>query len=101
MSLSENLSFTEAFQSAEKLHSQIIRKAAEDSEFRAALLADPKAAISANFEVYLPESFQITVHESKGTSLHLALPANVSDLSEKDLEEIAGGNHFGTSTTSF
>ena len=88
MSSSENM-----FESAEQLHSQIVSKAAVDSEFRAALLADPKSAITSEFEVHLPDSYEITVHESKGTELHLALPPDMSNLSDEDLEAIAGGDH--------
>ena len=93
MSSSENWSTTDLFRSAEQLHGQIVSKAAEDAEFRTALLSDPKGAISSEFEVYLPESFEITVHESKGTSLHLALPPVFNELSEQELGEIVGGVH--------
>ena len=98
MSSSEKSSYSDALQSAEQLHSQVVSKAAENAEFRAALLADPKEAITTEFEVYLPESFEITVHESKGTSLHLALPPDMNNLSDQDLEAIVGGYHGGGST---
>ena len=91
MPSSQKLSPTEEIRSAEQLHGQIVSKAAQDAEFRAALLADPKGAITTEFEVHVPESYGITVHESKGTTLHLALPPNMSDLSEQELEKIAGG----------
>ena len=90
---SEKSSYSDALQSAEQLHGLIVSKAAVDAEFRTALLADPKGAITTEFEVHVPESYEITVHESKGTTLHLALPPDMSDLSEQDLEAIAGGAH--------
>ena len=93
MSSSEKSSNSDAFRSAEQLHDQIVSKAAHDEQFRAALLADPKEAIATEFEVQVPESYEITVHESKGTELHLALPPDMSNLSEQDLEAIAGGGH--------
>ena len=95
MSSSEKSSLSDVFRSAEQLHSQIVGKAAVDSEFRAALLADPKSAITAEFEVHMPDSYEITVHESKGTSLHLALPPKMTELSERELEQIAAGQHGG------
>ena len=93
MASSEKLSYSELLQSAEELHGRIASKAAEDVEFRSALLEDPKSVISSEFDVHLPDSFNITVHESKGTSLHLALPPAFDHLSEEDLEAITGGSH--------
>ena len=81
------------FQSAEQLYDHVLNKAASDAEFRTSLMADPKAAITREFDIHLPESYEITVHESKGTTLHLALPPDLSNLSEQDLEAIAGGYH--------
>ena len=81
------------FKSAQEVHSHIIAKANEDAEFRSALLADPKAAIGKEFDVHLPDSCEISVHESKGTTLHLALPPTMGDLSEEELEELVGGAH--------
>ena len=85
------------FQSAEQLYDHVIAKAARDAEFRANLVTDPKATISAEFDVHLPESYKIMVHESKGTALHLALPPDMKALSdelgEDELNAIAAGSH--------
>ena len=89
----EKSSYAESLQSAEELHGRIVSKAAEDAEFRSALLASPKSAISSEFDLNLPDSLDITVHESRGTTLHLALPPAFDDLSEEDLEAISGGSH--------
>ena len=93
MSSSQESSRTNSFQSAQQIHDAIVGKAAQDAEFRAALLADPKGTITTEFEVHLPESYEIMVHESKGTTLHLALPPDLNNLSEQDLDTIAGGRH--------
>ena len=86
------MSSTKEFRSADELHSEIIATAATDSEFRAALLADPKSSIAEEFGVNLPGMFNITVHESQGTVLHLALPPDLQELSEEQLEAIAAGD---------
>ena len=83
-----------AFVSVEQMQNAIIGKAIKDEEFRANLLADPKSAIYDELGINLPEAFDISVHESKGTSLHIALPPDVSDLSEGQLEAMAGGQHI-------
>ena len=93
MSSPQNSPLKDAFRSAEQLQGQIFNKAAYDPKFRAALLANPKEAITTEFEVHLPESYEITIHESEGNSLHVAIPPNYSDLSDQDLEAISGSGH--------
>ena len=75
---------------ATELKTQILSKAAEDGEFRTRLLTDPKAAISAETGVTIPEGFDVAVHEDSATTAHLVLPPS-PQLSEADLENIAGG----------
>ena len=94
MASPEKLSYSEMFQSADELYGRIVSKAAEDAEFRSALLEDPKSVISSEFDVHLPDSFDITVHESKGTTLHLALPSKFDQLNDEDLEAVVGGTHY-------
>ena len=65
-------------------------RAAEDGEFRAKLVGDPKATISAELGVFIPEGFTVQVHEDSATSAHLVLPSP-DRLSEKDLEDAVGG----------
>ena len=89
-----SLTINDAFKSAEDIQGRIVEKAAEDSEFRAALLADPKSALREELQIKVPDIIEITVHESKGTSLHLALPPDLSDLDMDQLAAVAAGNHF-------
>ena len=79
------------YQTAEEVHRSVIERATQDAEFRAALMADPKSAIRKEFDIHLPDSFEITVHESTGTSLHLALPQASEYLDEDQLEAVTGG----------
>lgn len=64
----------------------------QDPDFRAALLADPHAALSELVGVPLPEAVNITVHEESLTDVHLVIPLVDSDgeVSESDLDLVSG-----------
>ena len=87
----------DAFQSAESVYQDVVQKSAEDAEFRAALLEDPKNAIVGTFGIHIPDALEIVVHESKGTDLHLALLPQMNELNEDELSAVAGGLHSGYS----
>ena len=75
---------------ATELKTQILSKAAADSEFRARLIADPRAAISAEIGQPIPEGFDVVVHEDSATTAHLALPPSPK-LTEAEMEMATGG----------
>ena len=75
---------------ATEMKTQLLTKAAEDGDFRAHLIADPKAAISAELGRTIPEGFDIEVHEDGATTAHLVLPPS-PELTEVELETVAGG----------
>ena len=75
---------------ATELKAQILGKAEEDSDFRAHLIADPRAAISTEVGSTIPEGFNVVVHEDSATTAHLVLPPSPK-LSEAELEEATGG----------
>ena len=81
---------------ATELKHRILTRAAEDSDFRALLVADPRAAISAETGTTVPEGFDVVVHEDSFTTAHLVLPPS-PDLSEAELEKVAGGNLWNNS----
>ena len=76
---------------ATELKTRILAKAEEDGDFRALLVADPKAAISAETGTTLPEVFSVMVHEDSATAAHLVLPLSPA-LTEAELESVAGGD---------
>ena len=78
-------------QSIESVQNTIIQRAGENPEYRSALLEDPRKAICEEFDIDFPEVFDIVVHESKGTSLHLALPPQIEELDEEQLSAISAG----------
>lgn len=68
----------------------ITARLAADPAFREALLADPRAALSAAAGVEIPDSVTITVHEESLTDVHIVVPAG-DRIAEDDLELVAGG----------
>ena len=73
-----------------EMRAKIMGKAAEDAEFRARLLGDPKGAIEQELGVTVPASLSIEVHEEDGATAHLILPPD-SRLNEGDLQAVVGG----------
>lgn len=75
---------------ATELKAQILSKAAEDGDFRARLIDDPKGAISSETGTTIPDGFNIVVHEDSATTAHLVLPPS-DKLTEAELKTAAGG----------
>ncbi len=79
---------------ATEMKHRVLNRASEDGEFRARLIADPKAAISSETGTTIPEGFDIVVHEDSATTFHLVLPPS-PQLTEAEMEAVAGGHHTG------
>ena len=75
---------------ATEVRTRILGKAAADGDFRASLIADPKAAISAEIGQTIPDGFDLVVHEDSATTAHLVLPPSPA-LTEAELEMASGG----------
>ncbi|GAB3116910.1 NHLP leader peptide family RiPP precursor [Novispirillum itersonii] len=80
----------------------VVLKAQTDPVFRAALLADPKAALKAAFGVEIPAGIAVSVVEETAQALTLVLPqapvaaaSNDDALSDDDLEAVAAGGGKG------
>ena len=73
-----------------EMRMRIVGKATGDTDFRARLLSDPKAAIGQELGVDIPAAMSIEVHEENDMTAHLVLPPS-SKLSEGDLQAVAGG----------
>ena len=76
---------------AAELKDQILSKAAEDEDFRARLIADPREAISAETGTTIPDGFDWVVHEDSATTTHLVLTPS-RELSEAEPEPETGGS---------
>ena len=79
---------------ATELKARILSRADEDGDFRARLVADPKAAVADEIGMTVPEGFNVEVHEDSATTAHLVLPPS-PELTEADLAMAAGGHHTG------
>ena len=79
---------------ATEMKERILSRADEDGDFRARLIADPKAAISAEIGAAIPDGFDVAVHEDSATTAHLVLPPSPA-LTDAELEAVAGGHHTG------
>ena len=69
---------------------QIVEKSGLDSDFRRQLLADPKATISTELGITIPDSMSIVIHESDMQTVHVALPPD-PNITEEQLEAISAG----------
>ena len=75
-----------------ELREQVVERATMDEEFRARLLAEPKAAIEEELGVKIPDGFTVEVHEDVEDTSHLVLPPPTT-LGEGELGQVAGGHH--------
>ena len=80
-------------QSEAEVKAHIAMKAAEDDEFRARLLADPRAALEEETGLRLPPDYRLHVHEESATEAHMVLPPK-PELSREQLDNIAGGRGY-------
>jgi hypothetical protein len=76
------------------LETKLIEKAWKDPEFRRGILKDPKGMFEQYIGQKLPDQVRIYVHEEDASTLHFSIPpapSNVHELSDEDLEKVAGG----------
>ena len=77
-----------------ELDAMLRDRLASDPDFRDAILADPRAAVSGLVGVEIPDVVTVTVHEESLTDVHVVLPAaarSEGEIHEDDLELVAGG----------
>ena len=67
-------------------------KAAEDDDFRARLMADPRATVEDEAGIRFPDGYRIHVHVDTATDAHVVLPPKPA-LSREQLDHITGGHH--------
>ena len=73
-----------------KKMSQLIAKCWADEGFKQKLLADPAAMLKAE-GVELPAGRSIKALADDATVFHLVIPTKPTDLSDEDLDKVAGG----------
>ena len=77
------------------IEAKIVALAWQDDEFRRKFVADPKGQFEERLGTKLPDSLKMTAHEENENSLHFVIPmkpqANLDELSDEELEKVAGG----------
>ena len=76
--------------SGDAMLKQVVDKSALDADFRQQLIADPKATISKELGVTIPESMNIQIHESTMNDVHLSLPPD-PNMTEEQMEAVSAG----------
>ncbi|BAF60468.1 hypothetical protein PTH_2287 [Pelotomaculum thermopropionicum SI] len=72
---------------------QIIKKAQADKEFKQGLINDPKEALG-KLGVRIPEEVEVKVLEESPQVFYLVLPVNPDELTDSQLDAVAGGFCF-------
>ena len=72
-----------------EVKAHIAMKAAEEDDFRARLIADPRATVEEEAGIRFPDDYRIHVHEETATDAHVVLPPK-PELSREQLDRIAG-----------
>lgn len=72
------------------LESRVVRRAWADEEYRARLLADPKAALEEELGTKLPERLQVRVVEEHPDLLCIVLPVNTSNIPMETIQVMTG-----------
>jgi|SRR6185312_10697800 len=84
----------ETLKSADPFVAKVFEKSWADAAFKTELMKNPAAAIKSATSQKLPSSVKIVAHENTATALHVVLPhlpAASGELSDNDLETVAGG----------
>jgi hypothetical protein len=79
------------------LETALIEKCWKDPEFKKEVIADPKSMLESHTGQKLPPQVKIVIHEEDANTLHFSIPpapAGVTELSDQDLEKVAGGTEL-------
>lgn len=79
------------------LEAALVKKCLQQPEFRKEVVADPKGMFEKATGQKLPDNVKIFIHEEDRNTFHLAIPPapkEVSELSDDELERVAGGTEL-------
>jgi hypothetical protein len=89
------MSQQEQAQTRQDIEARIIAKAWKDEAYKQELLINPKVVIEREFGVKFPAGVNVQILSENPTSLYFVLPISpvaTEELSEEQLEAIAGGS---------
>jgi hypothetical protein len=84
-----------------EVETAIIARTMKDDAFRKEFLADPKGSIEKYSGQKLPADVKIFAHTTSSKEVHFVIPDKKTlegELSDADLEKVAGGEFFVTAT---
>ena len=87
--------------SRQEMESLIVQRAWKDEPFRDEFVADPKATIEKYSGQKLPAEMTILAYPEDDKTIHFVIPlkpANADQLSDEDVEKVAGGIDVVTTT---
>ena len=83
----------------------IVQRSIGDESFRQRLLDDPKGTVEEELGTQLPDNVEVRVVEESAETIYLVLPSasplvgQGGELSDRDLDAVAGGGDFNTWAT--
>ena len=69
----------------------IDEKVATDEDFRVSLITDPRGTLSVEYDIEIPDDYDLAEHELTDSAGHVIVPMMTDELSDADLKEITGG----------
>jgi hypothetical protein len=85
----------ESRQEQAKKYGQVVAKAWQDEAFKQRLLNDPHGVLQEH-GVQVPAGTQVRVVEDTDQVAHLVLPQRPPDLTDEQLDQVAGGKMYPT-----
>jgi|SRR5215469_13852959 len=76
------------------LATALIEKCWKDPDFKKRVISDPKGMLEGHTGQKLPAQIKIFIHEEDANTLHFSIPpapSNLTELSDDELERVAGG----------
>jgi hypothetical protein len=80
----------QTWEETQKAWNKVIARAWSDQLFKERLLRDPAKALKEN-GIKVPEGEAVKVVENTPKMVHLVLPARPDELSDEELDQVAGG----------